>query len=111
LSAAGLLRLHVLQGGARPIAALLGLRGGAMSCFYISGFDPEWARYSPGSITVLAAIREAALEGAREFHFLRGREPYKYRFGAHDTFTYRRVFNRRLQLRSSRLRKPITGGV
>jgi CelD/BcsL family acetyltransferase involved in cellulose biosynthesis len=91
LSAAGSLRLHILHVGACPIAALLGLRGREMSCFYIGGFDPKWARYSPGSITLLAAIEGAALEGAREFHFLRGREPYKYHFGARDTSTYQRV--------------------
>jgi CelD/BcsL family acetyltransferase involved in cellulose biosynthesis len=83
--------LHTLHSGNRLIAALLGLRGREMSCFYIGGFDPEWSRYSPGSIVLLAAVETAAREGAREFHFLRGREPYKYRFGAHDTGTCRRM--------------------
>jgi CelD/BcsL family acetyltransferase involved in cellulose biosynthesis len=91
LSHAGLLRLHVLRTGAEPIAALLVLQGHGMSCFYIGGFDPEWARYSPGSIAFMAAMRMAASEGSREFHFLRGRESYKYHFGAHDVVTYRRV--------------------
>jgi Acetyltransferase (GNAT) domain len=36
------------------------------------------------------AIRAAVREGAAEFDFLRGREAYKYRWGATDRLTYRR---------------------
>jgi CelD/BcsL family acetyltransferase involved in cellulose biosynthesis len=37
-----------------------------------------------GSVLTYHAIRFAALAGARIFDFLRGTEPYKYRFGAVD---------------------------
>jgi hypothetical protein len=36
------------------------------------------------------AVRAAIDEGAAEFDFLRGREAYKYRWGARDLLTYRR---------------------
>jgi len=93
LSAAGALRLHTLHVRGRVIAAVLCLHGHAMTCYYISGFDPEWSRYSPGSVTLAAAMRHAATE-ARELHFLRGSEPYKYRLGARDRPTWRRVLTR-----------------
>ena len=51
---------------------------------YQSGWDPSFARHSMGSVLVLHALERAADEGARTFDFLRGREPYKYRFGARD---------------------------
>jgi CelD/BcsL family acetyltransferase involved in cellulose biosynthesis len=37
-----------------------------------------------GSMLVLHALERAADEGTRAFDFLRGSEPYKYRFGARD---------------------------
>ena len=51
---------------------------------YQSGWDPAWARFSLGTILVYQAIRAAGNHGARSFDFLRGAEPYKYRFGASD---------------------------
>jgi CelD/BcsL family acetyltransferase involved in cellulose biosynthesis len=46
-------------------------------------------------VLVGCAIEAAAEEGAREFDFLRGREAYKYRWGARD----RPTFGRRLRSR------------
>jgi CelD/BcsL family acetyltransferase involved in cellulose biosynthesis len=51
---------------------------------YQSGWDPRFARHSIGSVLVLHALERAGEEGARTFDFLRGSEPYKYRFGARD---------------------------
>jgi CelD/BcsL family acetyltransferase involved in cellulose biosynthesis len=57
-------------------------------CFsaYQSGWDPAYARDSIGSVLVSEAIRFASAAGARTFDFLRGAEPYKYRFGAVDHY-------------------------
>jgi CelD/BcsL family acetyltransferase involved in cellulose biosynthesis len=41
------------------------------------GFDPDYARYSPGLINTLDAIAAAAQEGARRVEFLGGGERYK----------------------------------
>jgi CelD/BcsL family acetyltransferase involved in cellulose biosynthesis len=51
---------------------------------YQSGWDPRFARHSMGNVLVLHALERAADEGAHTFDFLRGNEPYKYRFGARD---------------------------
>jgi hypothetical protein len=40
------------------------------------------------------AIEQAIAEGAREFHFLRGPEAYKYAWGATDRWNMRRSFRR-----------------
>jgi CelD/BcsL family acetyltransferase involved in cellulose biosynthesis len=70
------------------------VQGHEAAYFYLSGFDPAWSRISPGMVTIAAAMTTAAGEGAREFHFLRGREPYKYRLGAADRSTVRRMLTR-----------------
>jgi CelD/BcsL family acetyltransferase involved in cellulose biosynthesis len=91
---ADLLRLYALRLNQKIIAVYYGF----MHCdanqrrayFYLSGFDPEFARLSPAGLIVEHAIRAAINERAAEFDFLRGSEPYKYRWGARDRSTYRR---------------------
>jgi CelD/BcsL family acetyltransferase involved in cellulose biosynthesis len=51
---------------------------------YQHGWDREFARDALGNVLVLHALELAATHGARTFDFLRGTEPYKYRFGARD---------------------------
>jgi CelD/BcsL family acetyltransferase involved in cellulose biosynthesis len=94
LAEAGLLRLHRAMLGGETIAVLLALQGRGPACYYLSGFDPGHARLSPGTLLVGAAITAAAREGARAFDFLRGREAYKYAWGARDAPRVRRVLVR-----------------
>ncbi len=51
---------------------------------YQSGWDRAYARDGLGNLLVLHALERAAERGAVTFDFLRGSEPYKYRFGASD---------------------------
>jgi CelD/BcsL family acetyltransferase involved in cellulose biosynthesis len=51
---------------------------------YQHAWDRDYARDALGNVLVLHAIEHATAAGARSFDFLRGSEPYKYRFGAHD---------------------------
>ena len=51
---------------------------------YQSGWDRAYARDGLGNLLVLHALELAAERGAATFDFLRGTEPYKYRFGASD---------------------------
>lgn len=87
----GMLRLYALRVGADVIAVFYGFTHGKRAYFYLSGFDPEFKNLSPGTLIVAHAIEAAAREGAEEFDFLRGREPYKYWWGAEDRLTYRRA--------------------
>ncbi|HET7412688.1 MAG TPA: GNAT family N-acetyltransferase [Pararhizobium sp.] len=90
LDAAGLLRLYILGIGAETAAALLVFTAKRRSFYYIGGFDPQHAALGLGTILINHAIGEAEREGHRSFDFLRGREPYKYRWGAEDEPTYAR---------------------
>lgn len=94
LGEAGLLRFFRLKCDNRPLAAALLMHCGHTAHFYLTGFDPAWSRYSPGLLTIVAAMREACAEGVDEFHFLRGREAYKYRIGAEDRPMFCRALTR-----------------
>jgi CelD/BcsL family acetyltransferase involved in cellulose biosynthesis len=94
LKAAGLLRITELKVRQRAIAIVFALHSGRACYSYLGGFDPAWSQASPGTLAIIEAMQQAAAEGANEFHFLRGREAYKYHLGAHDLPTYRRVLNR-----------------
>lgn len=84
MAEAGLLRLHLLLLDERPIAAAYGFAAKNATFYYLGGFAPELAALGPGTLVVGHMIAEAAAEGARTFDFLRGRELYKYRWGAAD---------------------------
>ena len=94
LAEQGLLRLHRLQSDEIVLAVLLAFTGHRQTHYYLSGFDPEFGQLSPGTILIGAAIEQAAIDGATAFHFLRGDEPYKYRWGAQDMPTQRRILTR-----------------
>ncbi|MFC8722284.1 GNAT family N-acetyltransferase [Kitasatospora sp. NPDC057198] len=66
------------------VGVLYGFRWADRFAYYQTGWDQRWAAESLGTALVDAAIRNCAAEGVRTFDFLRGREPYKYRFGAVD---------------------------
>jgi CelD/BcsL family acetyltransferase involved in cellulose biosynthesis len=91
----GLARCFILSIGGQPVAAYYGLMHGERAYAYLGGFDPLYAAESPGSILIGHAIATALREGAREFHFLRGREAYKYSWGAVDRRTCRITRSRR----------------
>jgi CelD/BcsL family acetyltransferase involved in cellulose biosynthesis len=84
------LRLYGLRLDKRIIASLYAFHHGRCTHYYLSGFDPEFKQLSPGTILVAHAILEAIREGDAGFDFLRGREDYKYRWGAVDKTIYRK---------------------
>jgi CelD/BcsL family acetyltransferase involved in cellulose biosynthesis len=95
LAAAGLARCHILTIGGRVVAAYYGFCDRGRAFAYIGGFDPDFEEASPGAILIGHAIGQAIAEGANEFHFLRGREAYKYSWGASDRWNRRRVWSKR----------------
>ena len=80
----GSLWLDILWDGDAPITGLLAFLDHERRsfCFYITGFDKRYAAFSPGTVIVAHAIREAIRQGYRFFDFLRGDEPYKFSLGA-----------------------------
>ncbi len=78
------LRLFALRLDGREVAVLLNYFYARKYFFFIGGFDPDFSRWSVGTVLFGYAIQHAIEEGAREFDFLRGEEEYKYRFGAQN---------------------------
>jgi CelD/BcsL family acetyltransferase involved in cellulose biosynthesis len=73
----GRLRLCLLSLDGAPAAGLYGFRHHDVFYFYQSGFDPAFARYGVGLVTMGLTIKSAIEEGAREFDLLQGVERYK----------------------------------
>jgi CelD/BcsL family acetyltransferase involved in cellulose biosynthesis len=71
------------------------MQRGERAYAYLGGFDPAFEIASPGALTIEAACTEAAASGATELHFLRGREAYKYAWGARDRINHMKIWRRR----------------
>ncbi|MBI4169884.1 MAG: GNAT family N-acetyltransferase [Acidobacteria bacterium] len=73
----GWLRIFTLWLDDEPVAALYGFRYNGVFSFYQSGFDPNYAGFAAGLVTMGLAIRSVLEEGASEFDMLQGFERYK----------------------------------
>ncbi len=91
LLARGALRLAILSGGGRDLAAAFQIAWGRSVLLYNSGFDPAFREASPGLVLLARCIGESIREGASRYDFLRGRERYKYDLGAADRPVFRAV--------------------
>ncbi len=91
---ANLARLHALLIAGEVTAVYYGLLHRERAYAYLGGFDPAFSFESPGTILIGHAIAAAQRDGAREFDLLRGRESYKYSWGARDRWNVRRTFTR-----------------
>jgi peptidoglycan/xylan/chitin deacetylase (PgdA/CDA1 family)/CelD/BcsL family acetyltransferase involved in cellulose biosynthesis len=80
----GWLRLWLLQLDEHTVAAWYGFRFGQVESYYQAGRDPAWDHLSVGFVLLAHSIREAFRDGAVEYRFGRGHEPYKYRFADWD---------------------------
>ncbi|HET9929657.1 MAG TPA: GNAT family N-acetyltransferase [Polyangiaceae bacterium] len=85
-------RIFGMSIGAERAAALLVLTDRSAAYYYIGGFAPRFAALSPGTLLIAHVMDWARERGLLELDFLRGREPYKYRFGAHDRSSRSRTF-------------------
>lgn len=85
------IELNVLFYEDRVLAALLSFSYSDRIYFYNVAFDRNFARYSPGIFLFDHSIRDAISKGKRSADFLRGREEYKYYFGAKDSKIFRLI--------------------
>jgi len=86
LSEKGYVVFHSLEEQDRPIAMILSFEYGRRQMCYLSGFDPEFSVFSPGSLLLSKVLETSHARGLTEVDMLRGGEAYKYRFGAVDRF-------------------------
>ena len=84
----GSLRLYSLTLCERVAAVLYGFVHRQRGYLYMTGYDPQFQKISPGVLLLTHAIKELIHEGATSCDFLRGREPYKYRWGIIERSTY-----------------------
>jgi CelD/BcsL family acetyltransferase involved in cellulose biosynthesis len=87
---AAALRMYSMSLDDRPIAVFYGFADASTVYYYLSGYDPDLEKLSPGTLIVAHAIESAIRDGATTFDFLRGAEDYKYTWGAKDRMNKRR---------------------
>lgn len=80
----GWLRLWLLEADGETAAAWLGFRFQGVESYYQAGRDPNWQQRSVGAVLVAHSIRAALEDGADEYRFLRGDEPFKSRYANAD---------------------------
>jgi CelD/BcsL family acetyltransferase involved in cellulose biosynthesis len=76
------------------ISALLSFLYGNEVLFYNVAYDLEYASFSPGFYLFHSSIVEAISRGKSCVDFLRGREKYKYDFGAKECKIYSLILKR-----------------
>ncbi|MEO5377693.1 MAG: GNAT family N-acetyltransferase [Magnetococcus sp. DMHC-6] len=74
----GALYLVQLQLNGQPVAAYYFLKQNKTLYYYLSGFDPQQAQYSPASVLLAMVIRSAITQGITEVDLMRGTRRYKY---------------------------------
>ena len=91
----GVFRIGRLTVAGRAIFMCVGFHDRGTVYYYNAGNDPDAQALSPGVIGVASYLRHEMGEGTRVFDFLRGDEPYKYRWGAKDEPIERLIVIRR----------------
>lgn len=94
LATAGMLRLIGLELHDRLVGLCLTFSARGRSSAYIGGFDPEYSRMNPGTV-LIGRLVEHATENGEVIDFLRGREQFKYDWGAADEVLWTCTFTRR----------------
>jgi CelD/BcsL family acetyltransferase involved in cellulose biosynthesis len=87
-----IVRLYGLRCAGHLIGVLYAIFERSTAYYYLQGFDPEFAWYSPGTQLIARVVEDALREGKKQVDFLRGREPYKYSWGPHDNLTSRLTY-------------------
>lgn len=82
MTAAGKGWFDVIRHESGLVGAAFHLVEGSTVYYYQGGFDPQYASYRPSTVLFAQAMKRAIENGFRYFDFLRGDEPYKYRWGA-----------------------------
>ena len=81
----GWVELLLLLHNENIMAALFNFIYDGQILFYNVAYNRDYAWYSPGVFLFHQRLKEAIQEGKKEADFLRGREKYKYYFGAKES--------------------------
>ena len=102
---AGTLMCYAMRIQGKIVSVVYGFRHRDRTYSYLTGFDPDYRRHSVGAILVGHAIRQS-MEQHRSFDFLKGQEPYKYRWGGHDEVVLGRTICKRDDQRHRKIQMP-----
>jgi CelD/BcsL family acetyltransferase involved in cellulose biosynthesis len=91
----GWLGLYFLKLSDKPVAALYGFKYQSKYYAYLSGFDPQYSKYSVGNLLFLFTINKCIIEGLTEFDFMRGFEEYKDRWNTTARWNNRVIIPRK----------------
>jgi CelD/BcsL family acetyltransferase involved in cellulose biosynthesis len=91
---AGVLYMFALRIGEHIADVLYGVQWRSRMYLYLSAFDPAFARMSIGTVILGHVVQTATNEGLHYFDFLRGQEPYKYRWGAKDEVMFMNIIRK-----------------
>jgi CelD/BcsL family acetyltransferase involved in cellulose biosynthesis len=83
------LRLHLIVIDGKIVSSLYCFEFREKYYYYLGGFAPELGRYSLGTVLTARAVKHAIERGCKEFDFLRGNEPYKYRWQPEERVNHR----------------------
>lgn len=70
-----------LEDHGQLLAGLLCTRVGRQYYAHVTGFNPEYESLRPGELLFFLTINESVRRGGSAFHFLWGRQEYKFRLG------------------------------
>jgi len=88
MAISGLATMDVVEMDGQIVGAALNLMHGQSIYYYMGGFDDAAKNLRPGTALFARAIERGIAEGYLRYDFLRGAEPYKYRWGATDVDTH-----------------------
>lgn len=79
LSPAGRLQMWTIDVDGAPISAHLFVAAGGELCYWLGGFDAEWAAHKPGLQALVAAVADAFAGGYSHLDLGGGAQDYKHR--------------------------------
>src|SRR5262245_1139887 len=88
LASAGRLRFEEIWIDGACRASLYGIGNGERYCYYLSGYDPAWSKYSLGFTVIGLSIAGAVERGVKFYDLLRGAEPYKFDWANESRATF-----------------------
>lgn len=91
----GWLGLYVLKLSDKPVSALFGFKYHSRFCYYLSGFDPSYHRYSVGTLLIGHAIGDCIRQRLSEFDLLRGGEEHKNRWASLLKWNHQAIFTKK----------------
>lgn len=104
LAADGLATTEALWAGDTLVAAHIGMRHEGRYSWWFPAYEPDYERFSPGRVLLVALLKDSYDRGDTEFDFLLGDEEYKWHF-ATDVRLVDSVGSPSLSLRLDRMMK------